>query len=192
MWNDVLPMVSCAPNTPCIHPVAHNDRLVRQHLLAAADERAMATRDDPLLVAQDDMTAVRSPRREERQEPAVDLLDMRAPAVAHPDRLLVERLGDGGRRVVQKTARRDRQDDFARRPVLAGALDRFDQAQVGVARRRRVIGRRRGRKMSTTSPAPGASVAGFRLQGRASGLELKALRRQVRRQTRSSIRSASR
>ena len=82
----------------------------------------MAARDDAFLVAQDDVAAVRSPRREERQRLAVDAFDMRAPAVARPDRLLVERLGDGGWRVVQQDCAAGlRKGDLARRPVLAAA-----------------------------------------------------------------------
>src|SRR5271166_4627015 len=86
------------------------------------------------------MTAMRSSRSKERQNLAVDPFDMRAPAVARSYRLLVEGVGYGGRRNVQQTARREGQRDFARRAVSAGALDNLDDIQVGVGRRRRVIG----------------------------------------------------
>ena len=66
----------------------------------------MAARHDPLLVAQDDVTAVRSPRNEEGQKLAVDALDMGAPPVKRFHRFIVERLGDGGWGFVEQTSRR--------------------------------------------------------------------------------------
>ena len=64
--------------------------LVGQHLLAAAQKSAVAARHDALLVAQDDMTAMRSSRTEKRQQLSLDPFDMRAPAVARSYRFLVE------------------------------------------------------------------------------------------------------
>ena len=139
----------------------------------------MAARHDALLVAQHDMTAMRSSRSEERQKLAVDPFDMRPLAVARSNRFLVKGVGDDGWRVVQQTARRERKGDFARPPILAGALDNLNQAQVGVARRRRVIGFIESKKR----PAHCASRRqrrGIGLQGRACGLVLKARRRQAR------------
>ena len=102
-----------------VHPAGRaQDRLVGQHRLAAAHEGAVTARDDALLVAQDDMTATGSSRSEKGQEPAVDPFDMRAPAVARPYRVLVEVVGDGGRRIVQQAARRQGKRDFSAAPNL--------------------------------------------------------------------------
>ena len=120
-------MVSCAPKTPCIHAGRAQNCLVGQHLLAAAQQGAMAARHDALLVAQHDMTLMRSSRSKEGQKLAVNPLDMRPLAVARSYRFLVEGVGDGGWRVVQQTACREGKRDFARRPIFAGALDVLDQ-----------------------------------------------------------------
>ena len=90
-----------------VHPCGRaQNRLVWQQLLAAANKGAVAARHDVLLVAQDDVAAVRSSRNKERQKLAVGPLDMRAPAVARFYRFVVERLGDGGTGVMKQTSRR--------------------------------------------------------------------------------------
>ena len=104
--------------------------------------------------------------------------DMRAPAVTRLYRLLVERLRDGGAGFMQQTSRRGGQGDFARRPVLAGAFDSLDLAQVGVARRRGVVGleeakKRPGRRLrrarasqpSTVAPRRPSRTEGVRTAG---------------------------
>jgi len=100
----------------------------------------MAARNDALLVAQHDMPLMRSPRSKEGQKSAVNPLDMGPLAVARSYRFLVEGVSHGGFRVVQQTARWKRKGDFARRPIFAGVFDALDKTQVGVARRRRMIG----------------------------------------------------
>ena len=65
----------------------------------------MAPRHDVLLVAQDDVAAVRSSRNEERQKLVAGSFDMRAPAVSRSDRFIVERLRDGGAGVMKQTSR---------------------------------------------------------------------------------------
>ena len=53
-----------------VHPAGRAQRrFVREHRLAGAQQRSVATRHDPLLVAQDDVAVVRKIGREERQQP---------------------------------------------------------------------------------------------------------------------------
>ena len=109
----------------------------------------------------------------------VDPLDMGAPGVARPDRFLVERIGDRCGRIVQESACGSCERDVAWRPIGARALGDFDQAEVGVAGRGRVIG------FMEAKERPGRRRAGskrrrLRLHGRASGLKLQARRRQAR------------
>ena len=90
-----------------VHPCGRaKNSLVGQQRLSAANEGAVAARNDPLLVAQDDMAAVRSPRNKEGEKLAVDPLDMSAPPVKRLYRFIVERLGDGGQGFVEQTSRR--------------------------------------------------------------------------------------
>ena len=152
-----------------VHPRSRaQNRLVRQHLLAAAHQGAVAARYDALLLAQDDMAAVRSSRHEEGQKLAVDPFDMDAPAVARADRLLVERLRDGGSGVVQQTSRRGRQGDIAR---ASSPCWRLRRSRSGSGRRRstpRDDRARRSRKTSTTLLGARRKRRGLRLQSRAS------------------------
>jgi hypothetical protein len=60
---------------------------------------------DMLLVAQNDMAAVRSSRNEEGQKLVAGSFDMSAPAVSRSDRFIIERLSDGGAGVVKQTSR---------------------------------------------------------------------------------------
>ena len=93
----------------------------------------MTARHDALLVAQDDVAAVRPSRNEERQEPALGAFDMGATAVPCFYRLLVERFCDHGKRAMKQASPRGGQSNIARRPVLVGAFKNLDPAQVGVA-----------------------------------------------------------
>src|ERR1700722_1642414 len=113
--------------------------LVRQHLLTAAHQGAVASRHDLLLAAQDNAAAVRSSRYEERNKLVASLFDMRTPVISRADRFIIERLGDVRAGAMQQTSRRLGQGEFTRRPVSAGAFDDLDLAQVGVARGRRVV-----------------------------------------------------
>ena len=86
-----------------VHPAGRGQNgRVGQHLVAAAQNGAVAARHDALLVAQDDMAAIGPSRTEKRQQLSVDAFHMRAPAVARSDRFLVEAVGDGGWRIVQQ------------------------------------------------------------------------------------------
>ncbi len=64
----------------------------------------MASRHDVLLVAQDDVAAVRPSRDKERQKLVARFFDMRAPAVSRSNRFIIERLSDGGTGVMQQTS----------------------------------------------------------------------------------------
>ena len=87
-------------------PVAHRIVSSGSNSWPLRIKRTVAPRHDALLVAQDDVAAVRSSRNKERQKLAVVAFDMRAPAVARFYRLIVERLRDGGAGVMQQTSRR--------------------------------------------------------------------------------------
>ena len=89
-----------------MHPCGRaQNRLVWQQLLTAAHERTVAPGHDVLLVAQDDVAAVRSSRNEEGQKLVASSFDMRAPAVSRSDRFIIERLSDGGAGVMKQTSR---------------------------------------------------------------------------------------
>src|SRR5271167_2049748 len=103
---------------------------------------------------------------------------MRAPAVARSYRFLVEAVGDYGWRVVQQTACWEGQGDCARRPIFASGFDNVDQLQVGVGRRRRVIGAVEAKKRPRRRSA-GRQRRSLGLQGGACRLKLKSVRREA-------------
>ncbi len=65
----------------------------------------MAPGHDVLLVAQDDVAAVRSSWNEEGQKLVASSFDMRAPAVSRSDRFIIEGLSDGRGGVMKQTSR---------------------------------------------------------------------------------------
>ena len=89
-----------------VHPCGRAQNcLVWQQLLTTANKRTVAPGDNVLLVAQDDVAAVRSSRNKERQKLVAGPLDMRAPAVTRLYRLVVKRFHDGGTGVMKQTSR---------------------------------------------------------------------------------------
>ena len=136
--------------------------LVRQHLLAAAHERTVAPRDDALLLAQDDVAAVRSSRNKERQKlvavpsrhacagGSATLIAFSSSASATAERASCSRLRGGADRATSRSVQ-----------SLLALFDGVNLAQVGVARRRRMVGLERSQKTSKTSSPPGSSVTAF-------------------------------
>ena len=79
-------------------------------------------------------------RRKERQVFAVAALDLGAAAVARADRGVLQAVGDGDRRFMEKGARRLGEGDLALAPPGGDPFDLADDGEVGVGRGRRVIG----------------------------------------------------
>ena len=131
-----------------------------------------------LLVAQHDVTAVAARRREEGELLAVDRLDMRAAAVARPYFGLGQTFGDGDRRCVDDGARRLDKGDLALLPACGDLFDLVDEGEVGVGRRRGMVGLEDAEERPRRR-RPRREGHGSRLKRRAAGLVLQALRGEV-------------
>ncbi len=171
-------MVSWAPKTPCIQQVAQSIVSAGQHLPAAAQQRAVPAGDDSFLVPQHNVTVMGFRGNEEGQGSTLRPLDMHASAIAHSNRLLVERVGDRDRRILKNAAGGEGQGDSSRRPVLAGALHVIDHGEVFVGRRLRMVGVEDAKKCPGRRCARGQGH-GPGLKRRAAGLILQAARRQA-------------
>ena len=138
----------------------------------------MAPCDDPLLVAGDDMPAVRTARREERKKAALGPLDMRAAAVTRGDGLVVQRVGDGAGSLVKQGADRIAQTDRPRREIARRPFHRVHDGEVGVRRRRR-MSRLTGAEEGPGRRRPRRKRLRGRLQRSARRFVLEPLRRQL-------------
>ena len=132
----------------------------------------MPAGDKALFVAHDDVAVIALCGREERENLSVCAFDMRAPPVALRRGLSVQNIGDGGWRIVQDAPRRAGQRNPSWPPCEACFFNSVDLRQIGVGRRRGMIGSVRAEECPGRGCARRQSRS-FRLKRRAGRLILQ-------------------
>ncbi len=145
-----------------MHPGCRAERrLIRQHRVPRAQDRAMAARRDALLVAQDDVAVMRRIGREEGQNSAARPLLKRRSRVALGDLLLGQKSRRFGGQARICTRLRTRRGERDRGRAAHRATPR---RRCGRDRRRskrlRLIRHHKGRRSASAALSPGASRMG--------------------------------